>query len=156
MNEIRHFFGAFVDVVVKVVDYDLTVRECANGHAAKLAFCPTCGQPVQERLIRQQRYVTDHYELLDDDLAETLAVITPPALFGKGHIVLRANQGSDTVWMEVDRSTSGDQIRPFPSDAEQNAMMAALLALPAVRELQAHSQVASLTAMAGYCEDSDY
>lgn len=156
MNEIRHFLGAFVDVVVKVVDYDLTVRQCANGHAIKTAFCPTCGQPVQERLIRQQRYVTDHHELLDDDLAETLAVITPPALFGTGRIILRANQGTETVWMEVDRFTKGEPIKVFPTDAEQQAMIALLMELPAVRALQEHPQVASLTAMAGYCEDSDY
>lgn len=155
-NVIRHFFGAYLDVEVKIQTYDIVVRMCANGHTANSTFCPACGAAVRETRIQQQRYVTDHYELLDDDFADTLFVITPPERFGTGHVILRANQGTDTVWMEIDDRYTGETVKPFPTDAEQQAMKAALMALPAVQVLREHPKVASVNVWAGYVEDSEY
>lgn len=155
-NETTHFFGAFVDVTVLPVDYELVVHQCASGHTAKTPFCPQCGLPVRELCIAQRRYPADHYELLDDDLADTLTDTTPRDMYGKSHIVLRANIGTDTVWIKVDRYTHSKPLIAFPTDAEQAAMKAALLAFPAVRALQDHPQVASVTAWCGYVEDSEY
>lgn len=155
-NETTHFFGAFVDVEVRATDYELIAHNCVNGHKARTPFCPQCGQPVNELRIPQQRYTTDHYELLDDDLADTLDDTTPPEIHGNGHIVLRANQGRRTVWMEIDRHTTGEMMRAFPTDAEQEAMKTELMAFRAVKALQEHSQVVGVTVWCGYVEDSEY
>jgi len=157
-NETTHFFGAFVDVEVRPHDYEMIVRNCINGHKTQLswAFCPVCGDPIIEQSIAQRRYATDHYEMLDEDLADTLADTTPQDMYGKGHIVLRANILTDTVWLEVDRYTQGENMKSFPSDAQQQAMKAALMAFPAVKALQDHPQVASVTAWCGYVEDAEY
>ena len=155
-NEARHFFGAFIDVEVLPVNYELRVQLCDNGHATKTKFCPQCGLPVHEQCIMQRRYPTDHYELLDDDLADTLADTTPHALHGTGHIVLRANIGTHTVWMEIDRYTQDEKMQAFPTDAEQAVMKTALMAFPAVQALQEHPQVFSVTVWCGYVDDSEY
>lgn len=160
-NEITHFFGAFVDVEVRARDYELTVRQCPNSHYTKMswAFCPVCGELIVEQSIAQRRYATDHYELLDDDLAETLTNTTPRDMYGTDHILLRSNFVDSllqTVWMEIDRHSSVLPVRSFPTDAEQEAMKAALMAFPAVRALQDHPQVVSVTARCGYVEDAEY
>jgi len=160
-NETTHFFGAFVDVEVRPHDYELTVRQCPNKHFVKMSwgYCPVCGEEVIEQNIAQRRYATDHYELLNDDLAETLTNTTPRDMHGCGHIVLRSNfvDGMiQTVWLEIDRHSNELPVRSFPTDAEQEAMKAALMAFPAVQALQDHPQVASVTARCGYVEDAEY
>lgn len=154
MNETSHFFGAYLDVVTLATNCSLLDRRCSNGHTAKSSFCPTCGNPMIETVIAQQRNITDHYELLDDDLADTLSVITPAGLFGTGRIILRSNQHDGSVWLDIDRD--GVEIKPFPTDAEQEAMKEALLAMPATEALQRHPLVVSVSVLAGYVEDREY
>ena len=156
MNTRDHFFGAYLDVVTLATNYWLFDRRCSNGHTAKSPFCPTCGNPMIETVITQQRNITDHYELLDDDLADTLSVITPAGLFGSGRIILRSNQHDSSVWLDIDRDGAGLEIKPFPTDAEQEAMKAVLLALPAVEALQRHPLVVSASVFAGYVENKEY
>ena len=159
MNETTHFFGAFVDVEVRQINRIRTVRWCDNGHQGNTPFCPQCGKQFYEESVVDMAYPSDCYELLDDYLylADTLKDTTPRAVRGYGHIFLRSNiVGTNTEWLEIDRHTSGIEWRPFPTEAQQNAMKAALLAMPAVKALQAHPAVISVTVHAGYIEDTEY
>jgi len=162
-NETTYFFGAFMDVEVLPHDYELIVRQCPNKHFVQMSweYCPVCGELIIEQSIAQRRYTTDHYELLDDYLAETLTDTTPRDMYGTGHIVLRSNIDGDivwmkTVWLEIDRYSSGLPVLSFPTDAEQEDMKRHLMAFPAVRALQNHPQVASVTVRCGYVEDAEY
>jgi hypothetical protein len=156
MNNRDHFFGAYLDVVTLPTDYLLSDRRCSNGHTAKSPFCPTCGNPMKETVTPQQRNITDHYEILDDDLADTLLGITPIGLFGSGRMILRSNEPDSSVWLDIDRDGAGLEIKPFPTDTEQEAMKATLLAMPAAKALQRHPLVVSVSVLAGYVEDKEY